>query len=146
VEINQAGLDLIESFEGFSPVPYRDGAGNLTIGFGHLILPGETFTSLTREAALHLLYLDAQVAVNAVNNEVEVPLTQDQFNALVDFTYNLGVGAFESSTLLKLLNEGNYVAAADQFPLWDHAGGVVEPGLLVRREKEKALFLTGVNT
>lgn len=141
MEINDSGLKFIESNEGFSATPYKDAGGRYTIGFGHLIRPSERFTIITKEAAQHLLYLDAQTACNCVNRYVKVKLNQAQFNALVDFTYNLGCGNFSSSTLLKLLNEGDYQGAADQFPLWDHIGTRVVAGLKTRRLAERKMFL-----
>ena len=79
-------------------------------------------------------------AVSFVNEMVEVALTQAQFDALVDFAFNLGVGNFKGSTLLKDINAGNFPAAVAQFQLWDRCGGVVNNGLLRRRNAEAAEF------
>ncbi|MCY1458796.1 Lysozyme RrrD [compost metagenome] len=76
-----------------------------------------------------------------VERLVQVPLTGNQWDALVSFTYNLGAANLESSTLLRLLNAGDYVGAAGQFPRWNKAGGKVLPGLVRRREAERVLFL-----
>jgi len=81
------------------------------------------------------------IAQATVNQYVEVPLTQNQTNALTDFVYNVGAGNFSSSTLLALLNAGNYDGAAGEFAKWVFAGGVVAPGLEARRAAEAALFL-----
>jgi lysozyme len=83
---------------------------------------------------------DTQSAVNAVNNLVKVPLTQNEFNALVDFVFNIGARAFMNSTMLMLLNSGDYAGAANQFERWTLCKGVVVAGLLNRRKDEKALF------
>ena len=83
--------------------------------------------------------LDFLVCVNAL---VTVKINQNQFDALISFSYNLGLGSLQQSTLLRLLNAGNFQAAADQFPRWDRAGGKEGAGLLARRNAERALFLT----
>ena len=87
------------------------------------------------------LSTDTHFAVAAVNVLVIVPLTQAEFDALVDFTFNLGAGNFRSSTMLKLLHAGNYHAAAGEFEKWDRCGGVELAGLLRRRQAEEAEFL-----
>ena len=141
MQISETGLELIETSEGFRGVVYKDVAGHPTIGYGHLIKPGESFPNgVTNDEAITLLQNDVQIAVIAVNRLVTVTLTQNQFDALVDFTFNLGVGALTYSTLLTLLNEGEYSAAGDQFLLWDHAGGVVQEGLQTRRAADLALW------
>jgi lysozyme len=81
-------------------------------------------------------------AEQVVNHAVKVPITQDEFNALVDFVFNVGAGNFDSSTLLRELNAGDYAGAADQFARWDLAGGKVVEGLLRRRVAEADLFKT----
>ncbi len=94
----------------------------------------------TQEQAEQWLQEDVQSAVDAVNRLVTVQLTQNQFDALVDFTFNLGSGNLQSSTLLRLLNAGNYAGAAGEFEKWDKAGGQALPGLLRRRQAERDLF------
>ncbi len=141
MQISDNGLALIKNSEGFRADEYLDVAGKPTIGYGHLIKAGEDFSNgVTEEQATELLQQDVAWAEQTVNDNVQVPLTQNQFDALVDFTYNLGPKAFEDSTLLKLVNQGNMDAAADQFPLWVHAGGVVQPGLVTRRQAEQDLW------
>lgn len=141
MQISAAGLQLIERSEGFSSTVYNDVAGIPTIGYGHRVLPGESFPNgITQAQAEAILTNDVRNAEASVQRLVTVPLTQNQFDALVDFTYNLGSGNLASSTLLKDLNAGNYDAAADQILLWDHAGGKVQPGLQVRRQAEFNLF------
>jgi lysozyme len=135
------GLALTQHFEGCVLESYQDITGVWTIGYGHTsgVTPGMT---CTQEQATQWLSEDVQGAVYAVNTMVTVPLNQNQFDALVDFTFNLGSGNLKSSTLLRLLNAGNYDGAAAQFPLWNHAGGVVVPGLTTRRDAEMKLFNT----
>lgn len=141
MELSAAGLQLIERSEGFSSSVYNDVAGIPTIGYGHRVLPGESFPNgITQAQAQAILANDVRNAEAAVQRLVTVPLTQNQFDALVDFTYNLGSANLASSTLLKDLNAGNYDAAANQILLWDHAGGKVQPGLQVRRQAEFTLF------
>ena len=141
MQISNQGLALIKSFEGFRPFVYKDTAGFPTIGYGHKLKPGESFPSgVTDAEATNLLHTDVATAERAVNTLAKVPLTQGQFDGLCSFTYNLGSGTLERSTLLKLLNEGKYDEASAQFVLWDHAGGVVSEGLLRRREAERVLF------
>lgn len=137
-----AGLSLIKSFEGLRLEKYRDAIGKWTIGYGHLILPNEGFPEkLTRPAAELLLKSDLQTVEQAVNKLVKVQLTQNQFDALVSFAFNLGSGNLSSSTLLKKLNAGDYKGAADEFPKWNKAAGKVLSGLTKRRAAERELFL-----
>ncbi|WP_113626302.1 lysozyme [Pectobacterium peruviense] len=140
--INEAGLNLIKSFEGLRLTKYLDTAGRWTIGYGHLILPNENFDNgITSQEAESLLRQDLKTAENGVQKHVKVDLNGNQFGALTSFTYNLGVENLAESTLLCLLNQGNYSAAADQFPRWDKDGEQVVEGLLRRRKAEEALFL-----
>jgi lysozyme len=133
------GLALTEEFEGLKLTAYQDQVGVWTNGYGntHNVVPGST---ITLEKAKVDLMNNVQGAVYVVNKVVTVPLTQGQFDACVDFVFNLGSGAFQSSTLLRELNAGNYSAASGQFPLWNHAGGVVVDGLTRRRLAEQVLF------
>ncbi|WP_321921725.1 lysozyme [Burkholderia sp. BCC1998] len=133
------GKQLTEQFEGCELTAYQDQVGVWTIGYGHTagVAPGMT---CTQDQAAAWLDQDVQWAVNVVNHAVTVPVTQGEFDAMVDFVFNLGSGNFESSTLLKLLNSGNYDGAAAQFPRWDLAGGKVSAGLLRRRMAEQAEF------
>ena len=136
------GIALIKTFEGLSLSKYQDVVGKWTIGYGHLILPEESFAQpITEAQAEALLRRDLSVSENAVNKYVSVALNQDQFDALVSFTFNLGSGNLKSSTLLKLLNERRYQEAANQLLRWDKAGGKQVAGLTRRRAAELALFL-----
>lgn len=142
MKINQSGLDLIKSFEGFRASPYICPAGVLTIGYG---TTGKRVKAgmppVTKATAEQWLREDVQVFEQAVDRLVTVPLTSNQFSALVSFVYNIGSGAFASSTLLKRLNAKLYSEAAAQFERWNKGGGKVLPGLTRRRQAEKALFL-----
>ncbi|MCL2660897.1 MAG: lysozyme [Acidobacteriaceae bacterium] len=135
-----AGLRMTKMFEGLSLTAYADSGGVWTIGYGHTGLDIHQGLTITREQADKLLTEDVARAAEAVNRLVKVPLTQNQFDALVDFTFNLGPGALTGSTLLRLLNSGDYNGAAAQFERWVHAGGVPLPGLIRRRRAEAELF------
>lgn len=132
--------DLIKQFEGFSATPYKDSAGKWTIGFGHLIKNNETFGTISQAQAEELLAKDTSGAQSTINNLVTVPLNANQRAALVSFVYNIGSGNFANSTMLRLLNSGDYAGAAKEFERWIYAGGVVNSGLVSRRAKEKRLF------
>ncbi|ANR79919.1 muraminidase [Kosakonia sacchari] len=139
------GLALIKSFEGLRLEKYKDAVGKWTIGYGHLILPDEKFPhAITEAEAEALLRTDLLMTERGVHKAVTVDLNQNQFDALVAFTFNLGAGNLQSSTLLKLLNQGEYAQAADQFLRWNKAGGKVLAGLTRRREAERALFVKPV--
>jgi lysozyme len=145
MEYSKTGLALTEQFEGLSLSAYQDVTGIWTIGYGHTIgvYPGQTITQAEAEA---LLTADIAWAVSIVNQMVTTPLSQPIFDSLVDFTYNLGSGNFQHSTLLTLVNQGNFEAAAEQFDLWDHAsGGQVVAGLLRRRQAETDEFKSGIS-
>lgn len=137
---NQAGINLIKYFETFSPVPYICPAGYWTIGWGHLCARDNP--PITEERGEQLLEGDIFAAELAVSRMVKVRLTDNQYAALVSFTFNLGGGRLASSTLLRRLNAGYYVGAADQFGKWVFGGGRKLPGLVTRRAAERQLFLT----
>ncbi len=143
MEISLAGLAHLKQFEGLRLQPYKDVAGLWTIGYGHLLKPGEWWDSITEEFATRLLADDVGKAEDTVNSLVKVPLSQPQFDALVSFVYNVGPGAFRRSTLLRLLNAGDYAGAAAQLPLWRKAGGKIVQGLVNRRAQEVAMFNGG---
>ena len=131
---------LIRQFEGCRLQAYLDSAGVPTIGVGHTrgVKMGD---HCTVQQADMWLSQDLEDAAAAVASLVKVPLTQDQFDALTSFTYNLGVRRLAESTLLLLLNKGDYVGASGQFMLWVHAGGKVLDGLVKRRAAEAKLFM-----
>ena len=138
---SQKGLDLIKSFEGLRLSAYKCPAEVWTIGYGTTagVKMGDM---ITKERAEELLREDVKRFEGYVDRLVKVPLTQGQFDALVSFTYNLGPGALEKSTLLDQLNRGDYDSAAEQFGRWVFAGGRKLEGLAKRRAAEKALFLS----
>jgi lysozyme len=141
VKISAAGLDLIKQSEGFRSRVYLDVAGIPTIGYGHRLLHPESFPNgISESAAQHILECDIRDAEAAVMRLVTVLLTQGQFDALVDFTFNLGGGRLASSTLLKVLNAGDYEGAAAQLLRWDMAAGHENSGLKARRTAEVALW------
>ena len=138
----EAGLRLIKEFEGLRLAKYLDAVGKWTIGYGHLILPNENYDQpISLDVANALLRADLKRTEEGVRNSVTVAINQNQFDALVSFAFNLGVGNLKSSTLLRLLNEGNIFAAADQFLRWNKAGGRELPGLTRRRRAERGLFI-----
>jgi lysozyme len=120
--------------------PYKDVGGKLTIGYGHLIRPGEYFTQVTEKEAEALLLKDVAVAEAVVKRNVKVRINAQQYSALVSLVYNVGQGHFEDSTLLELLNKGDYNGASKQFMRWVHVDGDRIKGLVTRRLAEKELF------
>jgi lysozyme len=141
MKLSAAGLELIKRSEGFKSRTYLDVNGFPTIGYGHRLLHPESFPlGVTEAQAAEILVSDVRDAEQAVERLVKVPLTQGQFDALVDFCFNLGAGRLGSSTLLKILNRGRYEDAAEQLLRWDVAGGEENAGLKERREAELALW------
>lgn len=145
MKTSQSGVNLIKGFEGKRLNAYDDGVGVWTIGFGTIKYPdgvrvkkGDTCTEARAE-----LYLKNDLVnfEKAINRLVEVPLNQNQFDALASFTYNLGETNLSSSTLLKKLNAKDYTGASNEFLKWNRAGGKVLNGLVRRREAERNLFL-----
>jgi lysozyme len=141
VKLSAQGLQLIKQQEGFRSRTYLDVAGFPTIGYGHRLIHPDSFPDSIDEAqAAEILAADVRDAEQAVGRLVKVTLTQGQFDALVDFCFNLGSGRLASSTLLKLLNAGRYAEASEQLLRWDQAGGKECPALKARREAELALW------
>jgi lysozyme len=140
--LGPAGENLIKSFETLKLVAYLDQRGRWTCGWGHTGPDVVEGTTCTPEQAEDWFQQDTQAAVNGVNESIQTNVTQNQFDALVSFTFNVGVGAEGHSTMAKLINARNFAGAATQFPLWDHVDGVPNAGLLRRRQAEQALFLT----
>lgn len=142
---SQAGVNLIKSFEGCKLTAYQDSAGVWTIGYGHTsgVYSG---MKITEAQAEQYLKGDLVTAENAVNGKVTYSIKQNQFDALVSFTYNVGSGNFGSSTLLKKLNQGDINGAANEFGKWIYAGGQVLDGLVKRRAAEKEMFLNGTTS
>jgi lysozyme len=141
MHISPAGLDLIKSSEGLRQCTYNDIAGFRTIGFGHRQNANETYPDgISPRQAETILAADVLTAEAAVARLVKVPLTQGQFDALVDFVFNLGAGRLASSTLLCYLNASKHDAAAWQLLAWDHSGSKEIAGLKARREAEFRLW------
>lgn len=147
--VNSATLALIKEHEGLRLDAYPDPAHGWkvpTIGFGHTDAAGPPKVTkgmrITAAEAEAILVHDLKLYEAAVQNNVTVPLTENQYGALVSFAFNLGPTNLKRSTLLKKLNAGDYAGAAAEFDKWIHAGGKVFPGLVKRRAAERQLFLT----
>lgn len=146
MKISKVGIDLIKTFEGCSLKAYKCPAGVWTIGWGTTepingVKPYEGMV-ITQQQADDLLIKNLKSYEDAVNKYVTYPINQNQYDALVSFTYNCGCGALKTSILLKKLNAGDIQGAAEQFDLWTKANGQVLNGLVRRRAAEKKLFLT----
>ena len=143
MKLSNTGLSLIKSFEGVRLTAYKAVSSEqyYTIGYGHYGPDVKKNMKITQTQADEYFKKDVARFEKAVNEKVKVPLNQNQFDALVSFTYNCGAGALQRSDLLKLLNQGKYKEAADQFDLWNKSSGKVLAGLVKRRAKEKELFL-----
>lgn len=141
MKLDNEGKKFIKSWEGFRAQPYLCTGGVPTIGWGTTKGITMNHPAITREQADIWFDRDIKVFENAVNKAVKVELNQNQFNALVSFTYNVGIGALQNSTLLKVLNEREYLEAADQLLRWNKSGGKVTRGLVRRRTAEREMFL-----
>ena len=139
MEISQEGLSLIKKFEGCKLQSYKCAAGVWTIGYGSTNGIEEGM-EISQERADMLLLEDVEVFEKAVNELVEVPLEQNQFDSLISWTFNLGPTNLKNSTLLKVLNNKNYDEVPTQIKRWNKAGGKVLQGLIRRREAEALLF------
>lgn len=139
-EIPPQAIALITQFEGFRSKPYICPGNVVTIGYGHAIKHGEGFEEITEEDAQKLLMDDLRVFCDGVCRLVKVPLNDNQLSAMISFAYNVGLGAFESSTLLKLLNRGWYEQVMPQLMRWNKANGEELGGLTRRRAAEGLLF------
>lgn len=154
MQMSAHGLALLEQWEGFKLKLYKDSAGLPTIGVGHLLtkselssgkimingVPANYTDGLTEQQVTDLLAQDVKPASAAVNKNVTVPLNQNQFDALVSFSFNVGIAAFTGSTLLKVLNQKQYDAVPNQLLRWTRAGGKVVQGLVNRRNNEIKLW------
>ena len=156
--ISPAGVKAVKHDEGLRLEAYVDPVGIVTIGYGHTgTLHAFSGNKITRQKADELLRGDLEIAEDIINKWVKVPLTQPQVDALVSFVMNVGPGgktkdgfvwlkSGRHSTMLRKLNAGDYLGAADEFPKWKHGGGKPLPGLVKRRARERALFLSGTVT
>ena len=141
---SQAGIDLVKGYEGLRLSVYRDAAGLPTVGYGHLIKPGEDFsTGISAKKAELMLEVDLVATEDAVKKWVNVALTQGQFDALVSLVFNIGAENLMKSTLLRKLNAGDVAGAAEEILKWDRAGGKVVEGLRLRRVAEREKFSEG---
>jgi lysozyme len=141
--ITQEGLDLIKRFEGFSSTIYICPAGYPTIGYGHVVLDEEKdrfAAGIDQEQGEELLRHDAQVAERAVLRLIDVRLTDGQFDALVSFTFNLGSGALQRSTLRRKVNREEHAQVPDQLMRWVWARGKKLKGLIIRRRAESRSY------
>lgn len=150
--LNAATMKLIMVSEGFEAESYPDpatGGDPWTIGFGHTSAAGPPKVrkglKITRAQGEAILSTDLVRTESQVRAAVKVPLNSNQLGALVSFTYNVGLGNLKGSTLLRLLNAGNYAGAAAEFQKWTKAAGKTMPGLVARRAAEAALFRTPVS-
>ena len=134
------GLSLIKKFEGCELYAYQCSAGVWTIGYGHTkdVEPG---MQITKEDAEEMLVEELHEYESYINDFVTAPLSQNQFDALVSWVYNLGPANLKSSTMLKVLNAGEYDEVPAQMKRWNKAGGKRLEGLIRRREAESLLFL-----
>lgn len=153
MKISAAGLRLIKRHEGFRTDAYPDagyGWSRATIGYGHTSAAGPpTVTkgmTITKGQAEQILRTDLDNFSKDMMKYVSVPLTQGQFDALVSFVFNVGIGNFKDSTLRRKLNQGDYEGAAAEFPKWRKSNGKVFTGLVHRRAQEKALFTTEMSS
>lgn len=140
-QINDAGLQLIKDSEGLKLEPYQDIKGIWTIGYGSTRTVNASTLPITQEQAEAFLLSDIEDAEQAIEDNINVVLTDNQFGALTSLVYNCGVAPLKGH-LGQFLNADNYERAADAFLQWDHCNGVVVNGLLERRQKERDLFLT----
>lgn len=141
MHINQAGIDLIKKFEGLRLRAYLCPAKIWTIGYGHTRTVRAGMEIAEKEAE-DLLHEDLRITETYTQRLVLVPLNSNQFSALVSFVFNIGIGNFERSTLLQLLNRGWYDQVPAQVMRWNRAGGVIVPGLAKRRAAEAVLWNT----
>ena len=145
-EISQQGIEQLKKFEGEKLVVYNDGYGFLTVGCGHLVKPIDGLklgNKISQEQSTAFFQRDLESYVKIVNDFVKVPLQQNQFDMLVSLAFNIGIGNFKSSSLLKVLNQGNYVLAGKKFSNWIYSAGKKSKGLVSRRAKEQDIFLHG---
>lgn len=145
MKLSQRGIDLIKQFEGYSSKAYPDpatGGEPFTVGYGHTgkdVKPGMVITA---EQAEKMLRDDVAKFESGVSALLKVTTTQAQFDAMVSLAYNIGLGNFSKSTLLRKHNEKCYSCAAGQFPVWNRAAGKVMNGLTRRRNAERDMYMS----
>jgi len=144
LSLSSKGLDFIKSWEKYRAEVYLDEGDLGTIGYGHLIRPGENFSAGVDPArALSILRIDAADAESCVNTTVRITIAQEHFDALTSLCFNIGCGNFRGSTLLRKLNAVDVTGASEQFLVWNKVGGQISAGLVVRRKMEQKIFDTG---
>ena len=143
MRVSERGLSLIRQYEGFESRPYICPAGKKTIGFGHVMTADEVCAEdgISEDYANILLKQDIALVEAAFDDLIQVVVSQNQYDALAALAYNIGIHAFEKSTLLELLNEKDFSGAVRQFGRWIYAGGKPLGGLEARRNAEMELFL-----
>jgi lysozyme len=141
MDLDGSGFAFLKGNEGCRLEAYQDSGGVYTIGYGctENVCPGMTITQGEADAMLKAAVLPV---CRAINKLVRIVLEQNQFNALVSFTYNVGIGAFENSTLLQKLNNGDFRGAQKEFLRWNKVAGEINAGLVDRRARESLLFLS----
>lgn len=147
LRVNERGRQLIILSEGYSRIPYICAAGVATIGYGCTIsFDGELVTldhePIDRQLANKLFIRDLELFSKSVRALISTPINNNQFSALVSLAYNIGVGNFRASTLRRKLNRGDFLGASQEFKWWRRANGKILKGLVIRREKERLLFLS----
>ena len=145
--VNEAGLDIIKSFEGWSASVYRCPAGRYTVGWGSTWdHKGNPITAkqhdITEDYGTTLLKRELRHVESAIRKLIKADLNENMFSAIASWTYNVGTGAMQRSTLRMKLNRGLHEEAADEFPKWRRAGGKILKGLVRRRIAERELFLS----
>ena len=146
MKVSEKCIKMIKHHEGFVRKPYQDPIGLWTVGVGHLIgdgkkLPKEWDKEFTDEEVDQILCEDLERFEIGIQRLTKVNLSQSQFDALVSFSFNVGLGNYQSSTLRAKLNRGDYEGASNEFPKWRKAGGKILKGLVRRRADERNLFL-----
>jgi len=140
MQISQQAIELIKKFEGYSQVPYLCPAGYSTIGYGHKIAKNEKYDKISCHLAQDLLLIDLGKIQFSVLNNIHYPLNQNQFGAIVSFTYNVGGGALQRSTLRQKINYGNLEEVGQELLKWVYVGSRKIAGLALRRQAEVELF------
>jgi len=142
INVPQQASEIVKHFEGCRLQRYIDVDGFPTIGVGHLCKPNDGLTEITQEQADDLLMQDLQIAASAVIRLTSCPLNDNQFAALIDFVFNLGVGSYQASTLRMVINRGDLADVPAQFNRWVYGNGTKIPGLVARRKAEADLFFS----
>ena len=140
MKICNEAVEIIMYFEGFRSSVYYCPGGYKTIGYGHKLLANEAYDNISRTKALEILYQDIENLVHIICCKIEAKLNANQFGAIISFAFNVGAGAFISSTLRKKINNYEFESVSDEFLKWIFIKGKVTQGLLLRRQQEAALF------